>query len=642
VIIENLTPYNNNNTNNNTNMFVFGTAGHIDHGKTALIYALTGIDADRLPEEKERGMTIDLGFAWLELPSGEKVGIVDVPGHENLVKNMIVGASGIDAVILVVDAHEGWMPQTEEHFQIIELLNVQFAIIALTKVDLVDQNQLRVVENNIRERLRDTSFHNAPLVRVSTLKNIGIEQLKLEIQKLIPLMKAKRDIKKPRLCVDRVFNIKGTGTVVTGRLTGGALSLNQEVIIFPSYQKARIRSIETYKEKLAEASPGSRVALNLAGVKKEDLKRGDVILGYGPIKASRYIDVKLKLISNLSGFTLKNGLTLDFFWQTKGLPAQIILAKEEGEKPEEERYAQIRLKESLTTFIGDYFILRRATPPLTIGGGIILDPLAEKHNFYDQGYRDFLTERKNLTIDNLIISELKKQKYCLFKEFLVHSYYSFSEISKAVEVLEKKGKLVIIDLWLVEERYWSQQQNRVVELLKVEYQKFPLEKSFPLNQMQPHFKHLPPRLFSALLQSLAKEGKIVFQEGRISIPSYQPAISAQKQEMINNILRLLKDNPTNPPTEKYLSETYPGSQEVVKYLLQEDLIVKLADGILMEKENFQGRKEQIVDYLKVNKSITLEEVRNILGMSRKYMIPFLERLDEEGITIRKENKRFLK
>jgi len=623
-------------------MFVFGTAGHIDHGKTALIYALTGIDADRLPEEKERGMTIDLGFAWLELPSGEKVGIVDVPGHENLVKNMIVGASGIDAAILVVDAHEGWMPQTEEHFQIIELLNIKYGIITITKVDLVDQNQLVLMENRIRERLKDTSFHNAPLVRVSTLKNIGIEQLKLEIQKLISQMKAKRDIQKPRLCVDRVFNIKGSGTVVTGRLTGGTLSLNQEVVIFPSYRKVRIRNIETYKEKLAEASPGSRVALNLAGVKKEELKRGDVILGYEPIKASRYIDVKLKLIPNLTGFTLKNGLTLDFIWQTKELPAQIILAKEEGEKPEEERYAQIRLKESLTTFIGDYFILRRPTPPLTVGGGIILDPLAEKHSFLEQHYLDFLIARKNLAIDNLVISELKKEKFCLVQDFLINSPYVFSEITNTVELLEQKGKLIKAEWWLVDKGYWSQQKNSIIELLKVEYQKFPLEKSFQLNQMQPHFKHLPPRLFFALLQQLAQEGEIVFQKGKISLPSYRPAISVQKQEMINNILRLLKNNPTNPPTEKFLSETYPGSQEVVKYLLQEDLIVKLTDGILMEKENFQRMKEQIVEYLKVHKSITLEEVRNILGMSRKYMIPFLERLDQEGITIRQENKRFLK
>jgi len=228
------------------------------------------------------------------------------------------------------------------------------------------------------------------------------------------------------------------------------------------------------------------------------------------------------------------------------------------------------------------------------------------------------------------------------QDFLINSPYSFSEIANTIELLEKQGKLIRADWWLVEERYCNQQKDSIIELLRAEYQKFPLEKSFQLNQIQPHFKHIPPRLFFALLQQLAQEGKIVFQEGKISLPSYQPTISVQKQEMIDRILWSLKNNPTNPPTEKFFSETYQGSQEIVKYLLQEKLIVKLADGILMEKENFQGMKEQIVEYLKVHKSITLEEVRNILGMSRKYMIPFLERLDQEGITIRQENKRFLK
>ncbi|MCK4241066.1 MAG: selenocysteine-specific translation elongation factor, partial [Candidatus Atribacteria bacterium] len=255
-------------------MFVFGTAGHIDHGKTALIYALTSIDTDRLPEEKERGMTIDLGFAWMKLPSGEKVGIVDVPGHENLIKNMIAGATGIDAVILVVDANEGWMPQTEEHLQIIDLLNIKYGIIAITKVDLVDQTRIKLVEKQIKERLKKSTFFNVPVIKVSTVKNIGIDQIKSAIQDLIPKMKAKRDIGKPRLSIDRAFNIKGSGTVVTGTLIGGTLYKGMEVTIFPSYKKTRLRNLQTYKEKTEKAFPGSRVALNLVGMEKNELHRG--------------------------------------------------------------------------------------------------------------------------------------------------------------------------------------------------------------------------------------------------------------------------------------------------------------------------------------------------------------------------------
>ncbi|PJB55611.1 MAG: selenocysteine-specific translation elongation factor, partial [Candidatus Infernicultor aquiphilus] len=258
-------------------MFILGTAGHIDHGKTALIYALTSIDTDRLPEEKERGMTIDLGFAWMKLPSGEKIGIVDVPGHENLIKNMIAGATGIDAVILVIDANEGWMPQTEEHFQIIDLLNIKYGIIALTKVDLVDQNRLKVVEKEIQERLKNTNFFNAPLIKVSAVKNIGIEQIKSAIQNLIAKIKPKRDIGKPRISIDRVFKVKGSGTVITGTLIGGTIHTGMEVIIFPSYRKTRIRNLQSYKEKVESAFPGSRVALNLVGIEKSELHRGDIV-----------------------------------------------------------------------------------------------------------------------------------------------------------------------------------------------------------------------------------------------------------------------------------------------------------------------------------------------------------------------------
>jgi len=622
-------------------MYVIGTAGHIDHGKTALIHALTGIDADRLPEEKKRGMTIDLGFAWMALPSGEKVGIVDVPGHENFVKNMIVGATGIDAVILVVDAHEGWMPQTEEHFQIIELLDITQGVIAITKIDMTEKSQLDIVENKIKERLKDTAFSNSRIVKVNSIKNIGIDDLKLEIENLLPQIKPKRDIQKPRLCIDRVFNIKGSGTVVTGTLIGGKLRLNQEAVVFPYMKKIRIRSIQTYKEQVSEASPGTRVAANLAGVKKEDLKRGDVIFGYEPIKSSRYLDIKLKSIPNLSNFKFKSGMILDFIWETKEISAQIILDKAQTETQQEIQYAQIRLKENLSTFIGDHFILRRPTPALTVGGGIILDPLAEKHSFNNEYYNSFLDNRKNMVLDDLILSEIKKLKFSLLNDFLIHSNYSFSEISANIQSLQSDSKLVLIDLWVIDSLYWEQQKNKLIELIQKEYQKYPLEKSFQLNTLQSKYKYFPSKLFQSLIQSMVDTGRIKFADGEISIPDYNPSISPERQEMINKILDLFRNNPNNPPTEKFIYEEYQNSQEIIRYLIKEDILIKLDDGILMNKKIYNRMKEQIVSFLKENKSIAINEARNILGMSRKYIIPFLEKLDKEGITVRKENKRFL-
>lgn len=623
-------------------MYVIGTAGHIDHGKTALIQALTGIDADRLPEEKKRGMTIDLGFAWMALPSGEKIGIVDVPGHENFVKNMIVGATGIDAVILVIDAHEGWMPQTEEHFQIIQLLDITQGVIAITKIDMVEQSQLEIVEKKIRERLQDTAFFSSSIVKVNSVKNIGIDELKTEIEKLLPQIKPKRDIQKPRLCIDRVFNIKGSGTVVTGTLIGGKLTVNQEAIVFPYMKKIRIRSIQTYKEQVFEAYPGTRVATNLAGVKKEDLKRGDIVFGYEPIKSSRFIDIKLKLIPNLSNFKFKSGMILDFIWETKEISAQIILDKTQKENQKEAQYAQIRLKENLSTFIGDHFILRRPTPALTVGGGIILDPLAEKHSLNNEFYNSFLDSRKYLGLDNLILSELKKLKFSPLNEFLIQSNYSFSEISATIQSLKNDRKLVVADLWVIDYQYWEQQQNKLMELLKREYQKNPLEKSIQINTIQSKYKYFPSKLFISLVQSLYSSGKIKFADGKLSIPDYNPSISTERQKMIDGILSLFRNNPNNPPTEKFIYEQFQNSQEIIRYLIKEDIIVKLDDGILMDKKIFNRMKEQIVSFLKENKSMAINEARNILGISRKYMIPFLERLDKDGITVRKENKRYLK
>ena len=420
-------------------MFVFGTAGHIDHGKTALIYALTSIDTDRLPEEKERGMTIDLGFAWMKLPSGENVGIVDVPGHESLIKNMIAGATGIDAVILVVDANEGWMPQTEEHFQILELLDIKYGIITITKIDLVDQTRINLVEKQIKERLKNTALSDAPILKVSTVKNIGIDQIKLVIQNLIPRMKSKRDVGKPRLYIDRVFNIKGSGTVVTGTLIGGTLHQGMEVTIFPSYKKARLRSLQTYKEKTENAFPGSRVALNLVGMEKNELHRGDIVFGSKQIKASKNIDVQIQLLPQLKKYALTNRSELFFFTGTKEILAKVILEQKEYFNSGETGFAQLRFKEPLATYLGDHFILRIPSPPKTIGGGLIVDPLAHKHHFKDKDILHFFQERIKFDLRELVLTELKMNIFIKKDNLLINSNYTDSEIREVVESLKKKG-----------------------------------------------------------------------------------------------------------------------------------------------------------------------------------------------------------
>ncbi|MBA7524539.1 Selenocysteine-specific elongation factor [subsurface metagenome] len=623
-------------------MFVFGTAGHIDHGKTALIYALTSIDTDRLPEEKERGMTIDLGFAWMKLPSGEKVGIVDVPGHENLIKNMIAGATGIDAVILVIDANEGWMPQTEEHFQIVELLNIKYGIIAITKIDLVDQTRLNFVEKQIKERLKNTAFFNAPVIKVSTVKNIGIDRIKSAIQDLIPRMKPKRDIGKPRLSIDRVFNIKGRGTVVTGTLIGGTLHKGMAVTIFPSYKKTRLRNLQTYKETTEKAFPGSRVALNLVGMEKNELHRGDIAFGTEQIKASKNIDVRIQLLPQLKKYSLTNRSELFFFTGTKEILAKAILNQKEYFKADEKGFAQLRFKEPLATYLGDRFILRIPSPPKTIGGGLIVDPLAHKHHFKDKDIVNLLQKRAKLDLGELILTELKKVNFIKKNDLLINSNYSYLEIREVVESLTKEGGIVTTNSWIIDKNYWQEQKTKFINRLNQEYELYPLQTGFPLNKFQSYFYYLKPEIFNYLVDSLINTDEIGLKKGIIFLLSRKPKISSQQKILISKILKILKDNPNNPPNEKTLISQIAGGKEIIDFLIQEGKIVKLSDGILLESKNYDIMKNKLIDFLKINGSISIAQVRELLGISRKYIIPLLNKMDEEKITQRKESVRILK
>lgn len=623
-------------------MFVFGTAGHIDHGKTALIYALTSIDTDRLPEEKERGMTIDLGFAWMKLPSGEKVGIVDVPGHENLIKNMIAGATGIDAVILVIDANEGWMPQTEEHFQIVDLLDIKYGIIAITKIDLVDQSRLNFVEKQIKDRLKNTALFNAPLVKVSTIKNIGIDGIKSAIQDLIPQMKPKRDIEKPRLSIDRVFNIKGSGTVVTGTLIGGTLHQGMEVTIFPSYKKSRLRSLQAYKEKVEKAFPGSRVALNLVGMEKNELRRGDIVFGTKQIKASKNIDARIQLLPQLKKYSLTNRTELFFSIGAKEILAKVILRQKEYFKAGETGFAQLRFKEPMATYLGDRFILRIPSPPKTIGGGLIIDPLAHKHHFKDKDILHFLQRRIKFDLRELVLTEVKKNIFIKKDNLLINSNYADSEIKEVVEPLKKQGEIIATNSWLIDKNYWQEQKTKFINRLNREYELYPLQTGFPSNKFQSYFYYLKPELFNYLIDSLINIDKMGLKKGIIFLLSRKPKISSQQKILISKILKILKDNPTNPPNEKTLISQIARGKEIIDFLIQEGEIIKLSEGILLESKNYDIMKNKLIDFLKINGSISIAQVRELLGISRKYIIPLLNKMDEEKITQRKENVRILK
>jgi len=624
-------------------MFVFGTAGHIDHGKTALIYSLTSMDTDRLPEEKRRGMTIDLGFAWTKLSTGETVGIVDVPGHENLIKNMIAGTTGIDAFILVIDANEGWMPQTEEHFQIMNLLNIQFGIIVITKIDLVNNDRISLVEKQIRVKMADTLFSNIPIIKVSTINNIGIDQVKSSIQNLIPKMQVKKDIGKPRLSIDRVFSMKGSGTVITGTLINGKFHKGMEIMIFPNYRKSRIRNLQAYKEEVKEALPGSRVAINLAGIEKNTLHRGDIVFGMKPvIQAGRYIDAQVYLLSQTEHFQLKNGANLDFYCGTKEVVAKIILNKKKYLSPSEKCLVQFRFNEPIAAFLKDRFILRIPSPPQTIGGGIILDPQPKKHSFKDNDIVNQLLRRVTLKLKTIILTEIEKYKYIKKDELLINSHHSQKEIYETQEQLGKEGKIIVTDSFLIDRLFWQEQIGKFKNQLDNEYRIHPLEKGFPLSRFQGSLYYLPQEIFSFLFTSQIITKKIIVENGIISLPYHQVKIPPEKEKMMIKMLHSIQAHRANPLNEKSILLQTGSTKEMIRYLIQEEKIIKLNEGILLEKNQYDTIKKKLINFLKKNGSISISEVRTLLGFSRKYIIPLLTKMDEDNITIRQGNFRTLK
>ena len=623
-------------------MFVLGTAGHIDHGKSALVQALTSIDPDRLPEEKRRGMTIDLGFAWLPLSSGELIGIVDVPGHKDLIRNVIAGVWGIDAALFVIAADDGWMPQTEEHLQILDVFHIDHGIVALTKVDLIDDpNWLDLIEEDIRGRLKRTRFSSAPIVRVSAKEGTNIQELRRSIEELISKIAPKKDIGRPCLPIDRVFSIKGSGTVVTGTLIDGSLSQGEKVTIFPRNLQTRIRALESYKEKIDRALPGTRVALNLVGLEKEVFKRGDIVFGgEDQIRSSKILDTRVELISQLA-YPIKSNTELAVYLGTREILGRVILFGRESLRSGESTFAQLRFKEPVATRIGDRFVIRKPSPAETIGGGTVLDPVASKHKFKDiDKVIIFLQKRINLGIEELILSELGKNKYMKGEELLVASHYSLAEVTSCIRLLHNKNELIVVGSWVIDSTHWQKQIEKILDILAAEHSLHPLWKGLPQAELQNRLD-LPKELFNRLIATLIDAGKIIREKDTVALSTHKPCLSPEQESIASSILELFERNRTNPPTKKELAIQIPGSEEVVRFMCQQNMLIELPEGALFERERYEMVKNEIINFLRSNGTISIQQVRRLFGFSRKHILPLLSKLDEEGITRRLGDERVL-
>ena len=615
-------------------MFVLGTAGHIDHGKSALVLALTGMDPDRLREEKERGMTIDLGFAWLALPSGREVGIVDVPGHERLIKNMLAGVGGIDLAMLIVAANEGVMPQTKEHMAILDLLQVSRGVVVITKKDLVDDEWLGVVKLEVEELLAPTSLAGAPILAVSSITREGLPELVAAIDGLLGSIEHRKDIGRPRLPIDRVFTIAGAGTVVTGTLMDGCFTVGQEVEIMPSGLKSRIRGLQTHKSKIETATPGSRVGTNLVGVATEQLQRGDVLTRPGWLKPTTMVTVQLRLLPHLQR-PIAHNAEVTFYTGTTETMAKVRLLDKDELKPGETAWAQLVLDRTAAIVIGDYFIIR--SPMETMGGGRIYESHTKRHHRYRAEILRSLAVKEKGTSEEVIVALLDARSPLELSALVAQSNLPEADVKAGIESLVQQGRVVLVSEGKSNLYFsaagWDALARKTAVILREYHQKYPARPGMARVEMGSRLKM--GEKYPAILQRLAKEGTIAGDGGIIHLPEYQVKLNPAQQAKVDAFLKELTKNPYAPN-----SELIPEA-DLLNLLIFQNRVVKISDDVVFGASVYDDMVQKIVAHIKKSGKATVGEVRDMFGTSRKYVLALLEHLDRTKVTKRVGDERVL-
>jgi len=631
--------------------FILATAGHVDHGKSALVKALTGTDPDRLPEEKARGITIDLGFAELNLngPNEQEfhVGIVDVPGHEDFVRNMIAGAGSVDLALFVVAVDDGWMPQTEEHLQILNYLGVERAVIVITKSDL---SSVEKTTAQIREQLRDTAFARSPIVPVSARDQKGIENLKRSLASELSGMQPQRDIGKPRLFIDRTFTLRGIGTVVTGTLTGGELRRGQNVVVQPQNFEARIRSIQSHSRELESAKPGMRTAINLPevaiGAGPDQIKRGHVITSADLGRSTSTLDVLLEKSPRPDrkdpARPLKNGSSVHVHHGTARFSAKIALLEERALEPGEEAIAQLRLASPIFAFLGDRFVLRDASEQRTIAGGLVLDPDGDRGKFRSAAQRKLLRERAHApdNVDVCVHSEIARRGFIRREPLLRKSRFSDDEITEASLRLQSGNQIIIRGNVVADVQTWETLRARTVAFIENAHKKNPERAGLDLKELRTALRDHTPEVFDALISSLCTDD-FVRKGSVIARLSHRPALATDLQLAATKIREALSKKPFDPLSRKEITLN-SHAEQALRFLIEQGEIVDVGQNVVLLRESFEQMQNAVVAFISARGPATVSDLRHDLGSSRRVMVPFLEQLDRAGITQRQADRRKLR
>ena len=609
--------------------FVVGTAGHIDHGKSTLINALTGIDPDRLAEEKRRGMTIDLGFAHMRLPSGTEIGIVDVPGHARFIRNMLAGVHGLDAVILVVAADEGVRPQTREHLEIVDLLEVKRGVVALTKLDLVDEEWLEMVTAEVKTALERTSLAEARIVPVSAVTGAGLNDLTAALDEVLAATGAREDLGRPRLPIDRVFTMSGFGTVVTGTLVDGSIAVGDELALVPGDRVARIRGLQQHNREVDVALPGSRVAANISGLDRHEIKRGDVLAHPRTLATTRRVDARVRVLQDAPK-PLRHGAELTLHTGTVEVGSRAIVLEGDAIPAGSEGWVQLYLDAPIAALAGDRFILRQPSPSATLAGGRFADVAPRKHPRHDAAVRESLERRAS---GNVLQEELRK-----YPRGVTVSALLKATLAPAADVEKLDARRMAEWLWAREN--WNTLESRVRSELASYHAAHPLRPGMPREELRSR-AGIPPAAFGPALAGLVEDSVVEDRGAEVALPEHHVAADATDGAG-SRLLEELGRNPFAPPSIAEAMQKSGAGAEVVRALERRGDLVKLSDDVAFTKDAYEDAVALVREIVASSGSITVAQLRDRMGASRRPVLALLEHLDARHVTRRVGDARVLR
>ncbi len=630
---------------------ILGTAGHIDHGKTSLIKAISGTDTDRLKEEKERGITIELGFASLDLPSGQHLGIVDVPGHEKFVKNMVAGATGIDIVMMVIAADEGVMPQTREHMEICTLLGIQHGLIALTKTDMVEEEWLELALEDIREFSQGTFLEDAPILPVSSTTENGIPELISALDDIAGSIPQRPPSSLFRLPIDRVFTMKGFGTVITGTLVSGKISVGETIMVYPSGITSKVRGIQVHNQSAESAEAGMRTAINFQGLDRAAVQRGEVLSTPGALVASYMVDVSFHYLTS-NPKPLKNRTPVRFHTGTSEIMGYLILLDQEELPPGQTGVAQLRLESPVAIVKDDRFVVRSYSPVRTIGGGQVLNPIPMKHKRLRPDVVEGLEHLADEDPEAVISQQIQQAGFSgvSFSHLKIMTNLTDKQLDTALQHMLSQQTIIQTDkenrIFLHQATFDTLIQN-TTDYLAAYHTKNPLKAGMPKEELKSKFPQLSDvKIFNLALGQMIKSGRIVQEEKTVRLADHSVSLGADQADIRKKILNLYKDGGLQPPyfrdVPKLLEVDPNHTKDVMLLLVEDGQIVKTKDDLYFHIDAIKELKNRLVGFLKANEEITTPQFKEMTGASRKYVIPLIEYFDASKVTLRVGDSRKLR